>query len=367
MSETNLKRDPDAVESVDDYVAKFFPALGSDMIMEQNVIDETSNKETTKRNLYGIPWGFEGLALFVNKGHFEDYNKAFSDDKINVPLPTQTMTWNELSEASQKLIYTSSGWAQVTKTAQGTTVTYDKNKVVRYGAALGTAVNVQHAPDIFTTYLMQQGIGIVSDDHETVEFIKSTNTSDAVSALNAFASYSEVWDSTWPDSINAFANGKVSLAFGRSYQVPGIEKNSSLNFSVVPFPQRTSEASSWVTPAYYWVRVVNRDCEHPEVAWDFIKFVASTEEMQVYSEATLMPPARPELLDSVNMNSNNYAVYIQALPYTKTWYKGDADDADKAISDAITMVAQQCCSQNVAQQALTEAAKQLEQILKEYE
>ena len=141
-------------------------------------------------------------------------------------------------------------------------------------------------------------------------------------------------------------------------------KISSLHFEVVPFPQRNTDTNTWVTPSYYWARVVNTNSEHIDLAWDFIKFAASQEQMKVYGEATHIPPARQDLIGEVNLGSTKYDIFSQALPYAKSWVKGDPDTGYKVFVDAINDVAGH---KKDSQAALKRAAEQLEQILKEYE
>ena len=359
ITDINLKREPDPSDSVDTYLKPFLPAVMDDMVKTVKSIDPATKKEVTKKELYGIPWGYEGIALFINTDHFEQYNRANPGNQVKIPIPTETMNWEEFANAAQRLIKTNTGWARVSND-QGTATQIDYKNVTRYGAALGNATNVQHATDIFTAMLKQANVTMVADDKLTVEFIKSQNITASVNALKSFTGYNTVWDKTWPSSMESFAADKVSMAFGRSYQIPGVEKNSALHFEVVPFPQRSTDTASWAVPAYYWTRVVNKNSTHVEVSWDFIKFVASKEEMQVYSESTKLPPARSDLPTSLNLGSAKYNIFTASVPYAFSWPQGEPDAAEKIMGTAINDMAD---GKTDAQSALNKAASDLTVLL----
>jgi len=101
-----------------------------------------------------------------------------------------------------------------------------------------------------------------------------------------------------------------------------------------------------------------------EISWDFIKFVASKEEMQVYSESTKIPPARSDLSPDLNLGSPRYNIFTASVPYAFSWYQGEPDAAEKIVITAINDVAD---GKTDAQAALTKAAQDLEVLLRDYQ
>jgi ABC-type glycerol-3-phosphate transport system substrate-binding protein len=111
------------------------------------------------------------------------------------------------------------------------------------------------------------------------------------------------------------------------------------------------------------VRVVNRNSANVDCAWEFIKFVASQDQMKTYAEATKLPPARKDLVGEglVDMGNYKYDVFANAVPYSQSWFKGNFEEADAAVNETINRVA----VDNIDQQtALNDLAKKLVDILK---
>lgn len=349
----------DQVETPEEYVDLFMPALKQDFFLQKTEIDPNTGEEKQISQLYGIPWGHEGVGLFVNLDHIDQYNRANPTQKIATPIPTETITWEQFNAMSQKLIKARDNWVPPSPNPE-----YDISTIEHFGAAFGNSVNIQHFPEMLSTMIMQYNVQIVSEDHTTVNFIRGDNITATVRAVEDFAEYDNYWNQQWPSSMEAFSQELVSLAFGKSYQLAGIESRN-INFDVIPIPQRSaSDTTQWVTPSYYWARVVNRDTKHPEIAWDFLKWVASKETMKFYSESTQIPPARLDLSDSdgeltVTLNSKRYSPFLKALPYAQSWYKGDPQAAEQALQSMIININNGKDVQN----ELTEFAIKLEKII----
>jgi ABC-type glycerol-3-phosphate transport system substrate-binding protein len=367
MPDINLHREPDAFTNIADYTKLFFPALTSDMaVTKSQKLSDGTTKETT--SLYGVPWGVEGMALLANIDHFADYNDANPDQQLDFPQASKTMTWNDFRKAAQQLIKTKDGWVKISPLTNRPT-TYDPAKVVHFGAALGYGAsgletNVAFSPDIFTNLLMQNNIEVIGVDRKTVEFSQPQYIQAASETLKTYADYSTLWGQTkdgMPSSVEAFAQGKVSLAFAHSYQLNSIP--GTVHYEVIPIPQlKADDATTWVAPAYYWARVVNKTSKNMNVAWDFVKFVASKDRMKVYSEATRIPPARQDLIDVVDLGNPKLKVFAQALPFTQSFYKGNWESFNSTISNMINAVA---FKQKDSQSAIQEAAVALEKMLQQ--
>lgn len=363
MAEKNLIRNPDSSETFDEYVDLFPPAVRQDFLVQETVVNPTTGTETVESDLYGIPWGHEGVALFVNLDHIDQYNRANPTDRIPVPIPTETISWEDFFAMSQKLIKTQDGWLD-----PNAEPVFELDEIEHFGAAFGNSTNVQHFPEMLSTLIMQKNVQLVADDRQTVNFIRGNNITSTVRAVEQFVEYNNYWSADFSSSLEAFAQGTVSLAFGKSFQLPGIEARN-LNVEVIPIPQRNpSDPTTWVTPSYYWARVVNSDTEYPLIAWDFVKWAASQDRMKFYAESTQIPPARLDLADpdgevTVTMNSNRYDPFLRSVPYAQSWYKGNYEDAEQAMRQMIIDVN----NGEDVQDAVTVFATELEGIVQDYQ
>ncbi len=342
-------------KEMDEYLARFFPALRTEWTTEVSGKNAQGISKVLGPALWGIPWASEGMSLFVNLNHFQDYNSANPTDRLTPPALDKPMTWNEFARDAQHLVYTSEGWHKVSTTGVNTV---DPATVIHYGAAMGygsygDATTVDNAQDILTTMFLQNGINVVNPDKQTSDLTDPKKTLVAYDVLTKYAQYAPMWadnnDPIWasmggkpPSSMAAFAAGKVSMAFGRSYQVSSIP--GSLHFEVVPFPQLSDDTKTWATPSYYWAHVVNRNSQFPGIAWDFIKYVASRSVMTTYSTTYKVPPARPDVAAVIAAQAQpgldaTMQQFSLGLPYSKSYYKGGWEQANIIINTMINNVA----------------------------
>lgn len=368
MPEVLLKRPPDISEDLKTYLTPFPPAVTTDLVYNQVLVNQATGETKVVPELYGLPWASEGLALYVNTNDFKEYNRANPTSQLELPSTSEPMSWATFASAAQKLVKTTNGWA-FTSESQSRPTTIDPATVVRYGAALGYGAaglesNVDYGDDIFTALLMQNEVPVVDAAQNIAVFNESQYLSAATNALESYTSYSGAWGRSsqgWPNSMRAFAEGRVSMAFGRSFQAASLP--SSITYEIVPFPQRSTDPAKWVVPAYYWARVVNRSTKYPECAWEFVKFVASVDQMTVYSESTDVPPFRTDVDKELDLGNHRLRVFVDQIPYYQSWYKGDYEKADAAINTMINAVSVEHKSVESALQAGTDA---LNQELKEF-
>lgn len=204
---------------------------------------------------FAVPLMYDGLALFYNP-------KLFSEAKIEKP-PT---TWDEFRAMAVKL----------TKKEEGKAMT-------QAGAAIGNASNVLHASDILGLMWAQTGVK-VPDDLATQAAI------DALTFYTNFYRKDKVWDSSLPNSIQAFAEGKVGMIFAPSWRVFDISGiNPSLEFKIAAVPQVPQLGDEEVTNvnwSSFWMEAVSKDCSAKKQAWDFLAYLTSQDgQRKFYDEA----------------------------------------------------------------------------------
>ena len=215
---------------------------------ENNYYD-TAKKDLIKNGtIYGIPLEIDTLALYVNKQVFDD---ASREKGSAIPIPK---TWQEFIESSNDL-----------------TKRDEEGRITMAGAAIGTLENVEHAPDIISLLLVQNGVDLDSLSEYT------TQIEDALRFYTNFALVeNNVWDQTQDNSMLAFSQGKVGMYFGYSWDYFSIKaQNPNIAIDVAPVPQLIS--TDKVNIASYWAEGISANSKHPNEAFLFMKFLAKKE------------------------------------------------------------------------------------------
>lgn len=311
-----------------------------------------SAKESLKfHNQYvAIPLEYDGLALYYN----EDLFKA-----IGVSPPK---TWGELKKAACEL-----------------TVKDEQGKIRTAGVALGTTANVDHWSDILGLMILQNGASLSSPDvcpnnaclgRDALIFFTAFITSQACEGETA--NPGPVWNNLMPSSTYAFASGNLAMYFGPSWRVFDIKAiNPGLNFKIVPVPQLPGANISWSS---YWVEAVSKNSKYQEQAWEFLKYLSSSEVMQrLYkTESNLRlfgePYSRTDLA-SLLKDQPYISAYLEQAPFAKSWYlssntndNGINQQIIKYYEDAVNAVN----SGADPASALSTVAKGVSQVLGQY-
>lgn len=108
--------------------------------------------------------------------------------------------------------------------------------------------------------------------------------------------------------VETFLSGKVSSVLAYSDLYPRLETElrnissrvgSSIGIKdvgVAPVPQLSTDESKFRTFANYYGLAVSRNSKNPQVAWDFVGFLASKAQAKTYHEKTKRPAARRDLI-----------------------------------------------------------------------
>lgn len=237
-------------------------------------------------NYLGIPLGIDTLALFYNKKIFQTAGK------------TPPKTWDELR-----------------KTAIELTTRDESGRIQTSGVALGTTNNIEHWSDILGLMMLQNEADLANPVGSLAE--------DALIFYTIFNKTDQVWDITLPNSTLAFANGKLAMYFGYSWDVFEITNiNPNLEFGIVAVPQLSGTNISW---ASFWIEGVNNKSGHKKEAWEFLKFLSTKETLtKLYqAESKLRLFGEPySRIDMGQQAKNNplVAPFIEQAPQAQTWY-----------------------------------------------
>lgn len=237
--------------------------------------------------LLGVPLAFDTLALFYNRDYF---------NSANIPQPPDT--WEALVENVKQLTrYTEVG------------------AIRRSGVALGRATNVEHAADILSVLLYQNGATMI-DEARRVSTLSQGRTREIIAFLTAFTdptkkTYS--WNAGFGNSLEAFSRGETAMVFGYARDVKRIAVlNPQLNFAAAALPQPAG-AEVQVHYGRFSLLTVSRLSKNAEQAWRFLLWLQSKDIQKTYGDTLGLPPARRDLAKSKAPREYLVTFYDQVL------------------------------------------------------
>lgn len=270
-----------------------------------------------KEQIMGLPFAIDTLALYYNK-----------DLLNNAGIADPPKTWQEFVDDVSKL----------------TVVDENTGELLQSAAAFGAGVNIQRAPDILATIMMQRGTRMVTGnkvDFTAVPQIKDPEANPAVDSMFLYTDFASpirpayTWSEDMPDSFEAFAQKRTAFFFGYAYHGQLLkERAPDVRFGVTPMPQFSE--SYKVTTANYWVEAVSKKTPNPDYAWDFIQFATAAKNVVPYLEQTGRPTALRELIES-QLKKEDVGPFASQVLFARNWYHGKSPDImERAFVDAIT-------------------------------
>ncbi|HLC49038.1 MAG TPA: extracellular solute-binding protein [Candidatus Andersenbacteria bacterium] len=302
----------------------------------QNEFVEVVDKDLSRDGyVYALPTSVDTLALFYNKDLF---------NTAGIAAPPRT--WTEFQSV-------------VTKLTKVSTI----GVIGQSGVALGTASNINRAPDILQMLMMQSGLPIL----DTTQGEKRVDIANDIGAraLSFYTDFSNkskqvfTWDITQDYSIDAFSQGKTAMLFNYAYQIPTIKaKNQRLSFAVAPAPQIDGN-SKQVTFASYWPFAVSASSKSPQASWQFVRFLTSKSVADVVNKAQGVPPARRDSIPEYSTDPVMGVFAEQGLKAT-SWPRVDIVETDAIFNTMIDKVA---TTGAVIQEVLKQSQDQLQRIV----
>lgn len=269
--------------------------------LKNQFIDVVYSDVVVSGKIMALPFTVDTLALVYNRDHF---------NQAQIPLPPQN--YNELIEDVKSL------------------TTFDQqDNIVQSGIALGTGKNINQAADLLALIMMQSGAQMTQGNEVT--FNQSVGTGgeeayypaeDALLFYTSFANPKKetyAWNDKMNSSLEAFANGDVSMIFAYSYQLPTINQLSqgkvSYGIARIPFHNRE------VNIANYWAHAVAKKSKNKEVAWNFLEYATSEKQVASYIEKTGRPSALRKYIDQL-ADDPILSVFAPQTLVAKSWYHG---------------------------------------------
>ncbi len=298
------------------------------------------------RKIFALPMTVDTLALYYNKSLYED----------RVPSRGRPgTTWDEFKEDV----------FQLTKADNS----FERFEVA--GTAIGRSDNIARAMDILYLLMLQYKVKFYNDELTKAEFSRqnaigseSVSYNPATKALETYTSFGLAsqknysWNEYMADSnsdvkeVEAFARGKVATIFGYSYlyeqildQIEQLKRQSvkTIDPSVIklsPVPQvNNPDTSTEKRDAYanYFVETVGRNSENPDIAWDFLMFLTTQENLKYYNEQTHRPTSRRDLIEEQTQDGT-YGVFAEQVGYAESILVYDWEVYSESFSGAIDAV-----------------------------
>ncbi|MFH1990611.1 MAG: extracellular solute-binding protein, partial [Patescibacteria group bacterium] len=171
--------------------------------------------------IYALPVWTDVLSMFYNKDLF---------NAAGIAEPPKT--WEDFIEVVQKL-----------------TGKDKSGNLIKSGAAIGAADNVDNAADILSLLMLQTGTKMISDYGTEAVFdeaimIGGVNYKPGESALRFYTDFANskssayAWNDKLPNSFDAFASGQAAIIFDYAINIPRLkQKAPNLRLGVAPVPQ----------------------------------------------------------------------------------------------------------------------------------
>ena len=323
MLRTQLAVVPADVMTQAEFSSAFFPVANNDLVAGSSI--------------FGIPLMMDGLGLYIN-------DELFATAGVTPPT-----TWTDVINLIPRLTV-KNGTAIVTS-----------------AIALGTANNVEHFSDILAVMFIQNGTNLKNPTGKEAEgtlifYRKFADPSDPL----------YTWSEGMDNSVGAFAAGRVAMILAPSWRAHEIAAMApKLRFHIAPIPQLQGNAVAW---ASYWVEGVSTKSTHQKAAWEFVKYLTSTEgATKLYTEASKSrlfgePYARVELANTIAEDPYlgafvKQATYARSFPLaSRTFDNGLNDKLIQYVTDGINGMA----AGSSPSQVLTTVSSGFRQVLSSY-
>ncbi|MCK5491110.1 MAG: extracellular solute-binding protein [Candidatus Pacebacteria bacterium] len=269
--------------------------------------------------LYSIPLYTDSLALYYNKDLFQ---------KAGIEKPPKS-------------------WAELKKNVMRLTVFGKKDSLTQSGVAFGTGENINRSSDVLSLLVMQGG-GKVIDGNGKIDINKEieVSTIEGVEkrdpgkrAISFYAEFSDPqkeiysWNADQENSVQSFADGKLAMMFGYSYQIQNLlSLNPDLNYGVAPMPQLENSTVINFSNTFFPVVSKDNNCkvnlvelsdkvDCSKIAWSFLSFATNKENSELYLNSTNKAAARKDLIQKQTQDSSHIGVFASqaesAVSYNK--------------------------------------------------
>jgi multiple sugar transport system substrate-binding protein len=278
--------------------------------------------------MYGLPKDMDTIGVWYNKKLF---------DAKRMPYPKDGWTWADFQDAAAKLTDAKAG-------VHGTAAELTSFQEYQYNT-IAQAGGYVISPD---------GKKSGYDDPKTIQGLKFwTDLLDKKESPDL-----KTMTDTVP--LQLFESGKIAMYWGGSWNVSEFTGNEYTKdkVDVAPLPKGERQA----TVIHGVANVVGAKTKHPQQAWEFVKFLGSTDAADILGRTGPIPAyngtqsawvaKHPELKLQVFLDEVSYAVPFPVSKNTAAWNEAELTHLTKAWN-----------GQQPVEQASTELAKAMNDLL----
>jgi ABC-type glycerol-3-phosphate transport system substrate-binding protein len=335
---------PESLLSLQAYEDTFVTVAKDDFVRLTPGINPETGLQETQSNIYAVPLAVDTLALY--------YNEDLLNSASIVDPPA---TWTELMRAVRQI-----------------TIKNEFDDITLSGVSMGTASNVNRAPDLLSLLMLQNDTEMTNEEGTQALFNRSKIDGQTgeeffpgLDALRFYTQFSDprkevyTWTPTKDNSIDAFASESSAMMINFSYQRENLfAKAPKLSYKVAPVPQ-IEGTSKEVNYANYWGQSVSATSANQEEAWKFLVFLAGNEQSTSYLSTTGRPAARKDIIKQ-QLEDPFMGIFAAQALTAKTWTQTDSAAIDGIFNQMIDSVA---LGEQEDEEALNTAAQQVTAIL----
>ena len=311
--------------------------------LADNFVDVVYTDFVSDGYITALPLSIDTLALYYNKDIFN-----------TAGLPQPPTTWEEFLTDVEKL-----------------TIKDERDNIIRAGAALGTARNVNRSTDILALLMLQSGAQMVNEQRTQATFVQKVNLNgkDFYPGQRSLEFYTDLanplkpvytWNTRMDYSMDSFSEGKAVMMLNYSYQMPIIRaKSPYLNFGIAAMPQIETSTNN-INYANYWGLTTSHNCQNPNEAWQFIVWLTDKENAQKYLELSEKPTARRDLILG-QKDDSELGVFAEQTLTAYSWYQVDNSAIENILADVIESVV---LGTATIQEAINKAASDITLLMK---
>ncbi|MFA5134968.1 MAG: extracellular solute-binding protein [Patescibacteria group bacterium] len=273
---------------------------------------------------------------------------VFNDQIYALPLAMDSLSmyYNRTLLGYARVAEPPVTWDEFTGVVTRIAVLDAEDNIIRAGAALGTYDNIPRASDIVTLLMMQNGTNM--SDGKGVYFNTASGSDgtyfpgqEALRFYTDFAKNSKsvyTWNSTMPNALDSFADGRLAFFLGYRYQDEEIRsKASGIDYAIAPVPQVNAQTP--ISVANYWLYTVARQSPRSELAWNFVQYAASNQQVRPYLANTGQVSALRAVINE-QLQDPELAVFAQQALTARSWYHGRSpEEADEYFGIMVETVA----------------------------
>lgn len=278
-----------------------------------------------------------GEVLLTNNGM---YGVPFSIDPL-------VLYWNRTFFAEAGLAQAPKYWDEVTAQTEALSKSDNRGTLTRSGIAMGTWENVTHAKGLMVSLIRQLGNPVVTKtERGYTSVLKDEGTGQQPSAPSALRFYTDFadpvktsysWNSSQPESLNAFVSGRLALYVGRASELfPIRASNPNLNFDVSVLP--SVRGGTQATEADMLSLSIPRGSRNSGGALLVIRALATPEIDSALTESLRTPSVRRDQVQSAS--NNPYAsVFRQSALSSFVFLDPDPANSDSVFRRMVERVA----------------------------